>query len=395
MLVGALATGALLAGDVPGGAWQVARGRSRYRKRKQRLFLFGMVVAAGAGSVWFRSETGHFPWAHTTLGPAVPTSGRETVIPLIGEREAEVGNPDATPTGGQSADPASPGPSTEITADWTQAARDRNVTRPLPPATRPATWTPVAVNPAQAASEARAGMEALQKGDLVQARSLLAHAYQAGLPAEEARKVREALADLTGTTLFSPKRMKDDPLIEFVTVQPGDTLRKIADRYKLSEEFVADINGIKNRNIVRLGQKLKLVRGPFHATISKSEHLLHLYMADKYVRSFPVALGVDGSTPSGTWRVSNRQEDPGWTDPRTGQRWHPSDPSNPIGEFWIGMEGIRGDALGQNGYGIHGTIEPETVGKDASMGCVRMKAEDIALLYKLLLVGESYVVITD
>ena len=45
--------------------------------------------------------------------------------------------------------------------------------------------------------------------------------------------------------------------------------------------------------------------------------------------------------------------------------------------------------------GIHGTIEPETIGKDVSMGCIRMLPDDVALAYKLLLPGQSYVFIID
>ena len=122
---------------------------------------------------------------------------------------------------------------------------------------------------------------------------------------------------------------------------------------------------------------------------------MDIYLQDKYIRSFRVGLGQEGSTPTGLWKVINHQEDPGWTDPRTGHSWHPSDPNNPIGEHWIGLEGIDGDAFGQSGFGIHGTIEPDSVGKDVSMGCIRLLPDDVALLYKLLMPGQSYVAVTN
>jgi lipoprotein-anchoring transpeptidase ErfK/SrfK len=40
-----------------------------------------------------------------------------------------------------------------------------------------------------------------------------------------------------------------------------------------------------------------------------------------------------------------------------------------------------------DGYGIHGTNAPETVGRSASHGCVRLKNEDIAQLYGMVEVG--------
>ena len=108
-----------------------------------------------------------------------------------------------------------------------------------------------------------------------------------------------------------------------------------------------------------------------------------------------VALGSNGGTPTGLWKVTTRQENPGWTNPRSGQRWNANDPENPIGEFWISLEGLKGDAIGQIGYGIHGTIEPDTIGQDVSMGCVRLASPDIAVVYKLLISGLSRVTIAD
>ena len=69
----------------------------------------------------------------------------------------------------------------------------------------------------------------------------------------------------------------------------------------------------------------------------------------------------------------------------------PPGPDNPLGEHWIGLEGIEPATKGLEGYGIHGTIEPETIGAQASMGCVRMHANDVALLYEVLVGGVSTV----
>ena len=77
------------------------------------------------------------------------------------------------------------------------------------------------------------------------------------------------------------------------------------------------------------------------------------------------------------------------------RRYHSDDPTNPIGEYWIGLEGIEGDAAGAVGYGIHGTNEPQTIGQDVSLGCVRLGPEDIAFVYKVLLPGASMVTITN
>lgn len=40
-----------------------------------------------------------------------------------------------------------------------------------------------------------------------------------------------------------------------------------------------------------------------------------------------------------------------------------------------------------DGYAIHGTNRPETIGRSVSHGCVRMRNEDIAVLYEMVPVG--------
>ena len=44
-------------------------------------------------------------------------------------------------------------------------------------------------------------------------------------------------------------------------------------------------------------------------------------------------------------------------------------------------------------YGIHGTIEPESIGKAVSLGCIRMHNDDVAALFRLMLPGRSTVTI--
>ena len=67
------------------------------------------------------------------------------------------------------------------------------------------------------------------------------------------------------------------------------------------------------------------------------------------------------------------------------------DPANPLGEFWIGLVGLDGDAVGKESYGIHGTIEPNSIGKMESMGCIRLRNDDIAMVFSALTEGRSTV----
>jgi lipoprotein-anchoring transpeptidase ErfK/SrfK len=71
------------------------------------------------------------------------------------------------------------------------------------------------------------------------------------------------------------------------------------------------------------------------------------------------------------------------------------DPRNPLGDFWIGLAGIDGHAVGKVSYGIHGTIEPDSIGKEASMGCIRMRNEDVAIVFELLVEAKSKLIVRD
>lgn len=161
-------------------------------------------------------------------------------------------------------------------------------------------------------------------------------------------------------------------------------------------EILMTMNGIGDPRKVRAGQRLKIPRGPFHAKIHKSKFRLDVYLQDLYVRSYRVGLGTEGGTPEGVWKVKNRLKNPTYFPPASSEQKRiipADDPSNPLGERWIGLEGVEGDAVGREGYGIHGTIEPESIGKAVSLGCIRMHNENVEFFYKLMLPGRSTITI--
>ena len=53
---------------------------------------------------------------------------------------------------------------------------------------------------------------------------------------------------------------------------------------------------------------------------------------------------------------------------------------------YMGVLGTRRLELG-DGYGIHGTDQPQSIGRSVSHGCVRMRNEDIERLYPMVAVG--------
>lgn len=53
---------------------------------------------------------------------------------------------------------------------------------------------------------------------------------------------------------------------------------------------------------------------------------------------------------------------------------------------YLGTLGVNRLYLG-DGYGLHGTDEPESIGRAASHGCVRMRNEDIETLFRIVPIG--------
>jgi lipoprotein-anchoring transpeptidase ErfK/SrfK len=53
------------------------------------------------------------------------------------------------------------------------------------------------------------------------------------------------------------------------------------------------------------------------------------------------------------------------------------------------IDGVEGDSVGRSGFGIHGTNEPDSIGRNMSMGCIRLGDADIAMVYSMLEPGQS------
>lgn len=270
------------------------------------------------------------------------------------------------------------------------------------PVVQPPTPRVVEDYPADLQGQIRAADQKIEARDLVTGRELLNRALHSEAATEADREsLRARIAKLNEDLVFSPTIYKEDPLAEVYTVQSGDSLTKIVPREGLAVEtgFVARVNRMSNPNNLRVGQKLKLIRGPFHAVVTKSAFRMDIYAGNPgeesdwiYIRSFTVGLGEGDSTPVGTFviRRNSKLINPPWINPRNHDKFAADDPKNPIGERWLGLEGT-GASAAYSGYGIHGTIDPDSVGQMKSMGCVRLRTEDIEVVYDMLVEAISTV----
>jgi len=241
--------------------------------------------------------------------------------------------------------------------------------------------------------QVQAGLRLAQHNQPLRARTLLTAALGSGrLNAVDADFVRETLQSLNRRLVFSPEVVAGDPFARSHTVAPGERLGGIVRDASLDVDwrFILRINHMLNERHLRPGQRLKLITGPFHVVIDKSDFRMDLYLgsgnASVYVTSLPVGTGEFDGTPVGLFRVKqgSKVQDPAWANPRTGERFDRDDPGNPIGEHWIGLEGIDDATRNMVGYGIHGTIEYDSIGRQASMGCIRMRPDDVALVFEML-----------
>jgi len=232
-------------------------------------------------------------------------------------------------------------------------------------------------------------------GDRIAARAQLSQALLIGLPPDKEAQACSQLAQMADDMIFGMKRDHRDPLVASHVIQSGETLGKIAKKYHVTDNLLAAINGIKDKNRIRASQNLKVIQGPFHVTIFKNRHVMHVFLQETFVRQYTIGLGLENGTPTGEWSVTDKLVNPPYYSPRGEGIIAADDPDNPLGERWIGLRGVSGEAVGQQRYGIHGTHDPSTIGKNESLGCVRMYNEDVEALYDMLVSQHSRVTIVE
>jgi lipoprotein-anchoring transpeptidase ErfK/SrfK len=107
---------------------------------------------------------------------------------------------------------------------------------------------------------------------------------------------------------------------------------------------------------------------------------------------YGIGVGRPGFEWSGVKTITRKAEWPGWTPPPQMMLRRPDLPSHMDGGPGNPL-GARALYLGSSLYRIHGTNEPETIGKNVSSGCIRMMNQDVIDLYNRVPVGTKVIVI--
>jgi lipoprotein-anchoring transpeptidase ErfK/SrfK len=266
--------------------------------------------------------------------------------------------------------------------------------------------------------------------------------YDNALRAFQRAKELEPTGKLDRATWDQLVHISDDPVLRDYTIMAGDvagpfvkTIPKdfqkmarldrlayrsprqlLAEKFHLSEQLLAALN--KGRSFERGGTDIVVAnvtplqppkpsrtdgrRTPAATTgaaresvkatrvvVDKSERSVRvLGSGGSLIAYYPATIGsAEKPAPSGSFEVRSVSYDPTYRyDPRyqfKGQHAREPvvapGPNNPVGLVWI--------ALSAKSYGIHGTPDPEKIGKTASHGCIRLTNWDAIALAQLVRKG--------
>lgn len=222
----------------------------------------------------------------------------------------------------------------------------------------------------------------LKEGKKHEARNALSDAYFAETSDTKRKQLKEKLDKLNEELVFSPNPSKDT---DVYVVKPGDTLTKIAKQYNTPYELIMRLNKKQNTQL-KVNEQLKILKGKVDLLVDKSDFTLTVRLDGNYIKQSPIGTGVAGKTPVGTFKVKDKLKNPVWYSPEGVYEY--GNPKNILGTRWLGFE----DKPGLRGYGIHGTTQPDSIGKESSMGCIRMFNEDVEDIYAFVVPGTEVII---
>lgn len=202
--------------------------------------------------------------------------------------------------------------------------------------------------------------------------------------------------DVKGPFVKIPEKMEDQAKLDHLGYSSPEEL--LAEKFHMDEELLKSLNPNKRVEeagtsivVANVGNRHDLGRGsPKVARIEivKSEHTLRALADDgSLIAVYPASIGSeDKPAPTGTFTVRAIVHNPDYTyNPdyafngvKAKEKFQiKPGPNNPVGTVWID--------LSVDSFGIHGSPQPETVGKAYSHGCARLTnwdVEDLAGIVK-------------
>lgn len=165
--------------------------------------------------------------------------------------------------------------------------------------------------------------------------------------------------------------------LSFVPVEPASKSNRIVSVYdgaggwvyrpsarELGAMFVPNVPGFVTSAEQERFEPLRLL-------VDKAHHTMSLFMGDTAVLQAPVGLGANGTTPAGSFRVAERVLEPAGSKP--------------------GVYGAA--ALGLGDIAVHGTNDGASIGRDASLGCIRVADAQMSALYPFVPKGTEVIIV--
>ncbi|MFT7169389.1 MAG: hypothetical protein ACI80K_002527 [Paracoccaceae bacterium] len=149
--------------------------------------------------------------------------------------------------------------------------------------------------------------------------------------------------------------------------------------------LISQVNGV--RGYVHPGDVMRVPTDRVNVIVDLGARILMYRHGDEVVKLWDVGIGKAGhETPEGVFTVGHKISKPAHT--TKGLPY--GDPENELGSRWMGLRqpGLDRDTS----YGIHGTSFPNGVGGAVSLGCVRMRNEDVDELFEILPQGSQVVI---
>lgn len=198
------------------------------------------------------------------------------------------------------------------------------------------------------------------------------------------KEVEARLQKLSTYLFFSAS---DIPNLKSYTIQSGDRIINIAKQFNITKDLLEISNGLTATSVIREGNRLKIVEGVGTVKVNKEKYTLLLYLNGIFLKRYRIGLGKENKTPEGIFKVNaaGKMTRPPWYNRQTGVELAYTDGGangNPLGTHWIPFS--EGD-----GVGIHGTWEPNSIGKNESNGCVRMLNNEVKEVYAFMKEGST------
>lgn len=212
----------------------------------------------------------------------------------------------------------------------------------------------------------------LERGEYDRARSMGFKAMDAAGNARDRDQAARVLSQVHDKMLGAGTNM---PELKSYKVQYGDALSKIARKFGTTVGVIKKVNNLKDDRI-NFGQNLLILQGKWSVVVDLSDKTCDLQLNDKFFKRYKAGVGrPDSPTPEGTFKIVEKLKNPAWF-PAGGGKIESGDPENELGSRWLGWS--------KDSFGLHGTNDPKSIGKESSSGCVRLTNQDVEDIYEFL-----------